>query len=108
MRRLKAEYPAEGWALVQTNHFQNGWLGRTRAWEALLEEWEDGQLSEVQPRGDGVFPFGGLRKANLWSVLRGETRQHELVGMTTEAELPAEGWGDRMLPSQTPQLNRSN
>eukprot|EP01052_Picozoa_sp_SAG31_P001934 SAG31_NODE_65_length_28565_cov_8.402914_15_plen_62_part_00 len=59
--------------------FQEGWLGRTRAWDAILEEWQAGELGVVTPRGDAMFAFGGLRSINDWAIERGEQRQRELV-----------------------------
>eukprot|EP01052_Picozoa_sp_SAG31_P015247 SAG31_NODE_975_length_10623_cov_7.244964_6_plen_108_part_00 len=97
LRRLKAEYPEESWQLQEPSLFWNIWIAYTRAWEALLAEWDAGELGTVQPHGRGSWPFAALPSVNRWSIRRGEARQRELVGMTTEAELPAEGWGDRVL-----------
>eukprot|EP01052_Picozoa_sp_SAG31_P038171 SAG31_NODE_5050_length_2775_cov_2.843423_1_plen_127_part_00 len=97
LRRLKAKFPKELWQYYEPSAFWYFWVAYSQAWEAILAEWDAGELSSVQPRGWGRWPFEGLKSSNQWSLQRGEARQRELIGMTAEADLPVEVWGNRML-----------
>eukprot|EP01052_Picozoa_sp_SAG31_P037438 SAG31_NODE_4834_length_2918_cov_1.628946_2_plen_108_part_00 len=94
--RLKAKYPQESWDVLDASIFWPTWLAYTRSWEAVLAEWDAGELGTLRPCGQTRWPFAGLRRLNDWSITRGEARQRELVGMTAEVELPEIAFGDRV------------
>ena len=62
----------------------------------MLAEWDAGELGIVQPRGQSRWPLAGLRMLNGWSIMQGEARQRDLVGMTAEAELHHEVFANRL------------
>lgn len=97
--RLNANHPRENWNKQPSILYRYYWFGQTRAWESMLAEWDADELEAVQPRGQNGFPYAGFSSINDWAIKRGEARQRELIGMTAEAELPAEGFQDRIVPT---------
>lgn len=73
------------------------WISRTRAWKAILAEWEAGEHLNCVPRGDSSIAWAGLESLISWAINRGEARQRELIGMTAEQELPTEELSDRLI-----------
>ena len=53
-----------------------------RAWDGVLAEWDAGRLNVLYPPGH-MMPFLGMLKLIIWSKQRGETKQHELIGMSS-------------------------
>ena len=60
------------------------WYGRKCAWEALVAEWEGGDVSVVSPPG-AFLPLAGMKAINEYAIMRGQELQRELIGC---AELP--------------------
>eukprot|EP01051_Picozoa_sp_SAG22_P007159 SAG22_NODE_494_length_9810_cov_2.202966_4_plen_114_part_00 len=64
----------------------NGIMDKTiayaRAWDRVLAEWDVGRLELLYPP-QHMLPFLALYKFNNWSKERGETKQHELIGMSS-------------------------
>ena len=53
-----------------------------RAWDRVLAEWDAGRLDVLFPPHH-MMPWSGLAKWNVWSRERGETKQEELIGMSS-------------------------
>eukprot|EP01051_Picozoa_sp_SAG22_P001148 SAG22_NODE_42_length_25431_cov_5.091580_6_plen_128_part_01 len=53
-----------------------------RAWDRVLAEWDVGRLELLYPPSH-MMPYLALVKFNMWSTERGETKQHELIGMSS-------------------------
>eukprot|EP01052_Picozoa_sp_SAG31_P020157 SAG31_NODE_1503_length_8079_cov_5.930827_6_plen_246_part_00 len=53
-----------------------------RAWDRVLAEWDAGRLDTLRPPNH-MLPGMALYKFVLWSRERGETKQHELIGMSS-------------------------
>ena len=53
-----------------------------RAWDGVLAEWDAGRLDVLFPPCH-MMPFLAMLKLNTWSKQRGETKQHELIGMSS-------------------------
>eukprot|EP01052_Picozoa_sp_SAG31_P010364 SAG31_NODE_567_length_14028_cov_4.022328_3_plen_109_part_00 len=102
-RRLQAKFPADAWHILVPAFYRHCWLAYTRMWHALVAEWDAGEVATVQPCGAMLYPIGGLRSVNDWSIKRGETRQRELIGMTAEVEVPTDTWAERLLSSSSTQ-----
>ena len=64
------------------NHFADNTVNYARAWDRVLAEWDAGRLDVLFPPSH-MFPWSGLWKFNIWSKERGETKQHELIGMSS-------------------------
>eukprot|EP01052_Picozoa_sp_SAG31_P037363 SAG31_NODE_4813_length_2941_cov_5.007741_2_plen_523_part_00 len=56
-------------------------VGYARAWDGVLVEWDAGRLDVLFPPSH-MMPFLAMYKLNTWSKERGETKQHELIGMS--------------------------
>ena len=99
VQRLKTKYPDEAWQFLPPSLYRSGWVAYTWGWEAVLAEWDAGELGTMQPGGCRRWPMAGFRGINRWSTERGEARQRELIGMTAEAKPPvgAEAAVDRIL-----------
>mgnify|MGYP007134750371 CR=1 FL=1 len=54
----------------------------TRAWDGVLAEWDAGRLDVLFPPCH-MMPYLAIAKLNTWSKERGETKQHELIGMSS-------------------------
>eukprot|EP01052_Picozoa_sp_SAG31_P022574 SAG31_NODE_1800_length_7238_cov_4.818602_10_plen_222_part_00 len=121
---LEERFQDMGWSTLPPNFFHEMWIAWTGAWRLLLAEWEQGDLSAVQPGGAAWNTHGGLKAVNDWSIARGEQRQQELIGtclshgtvmlaercraridkfgafgdagMTAQTELPPDAWGNRV------------
>ena len=48
----------------------------------MLAEWDAGRFDVWYPPSH-MMPWSGLHKFNTWSKERGETKQHELIGMSS-------------------------
>ena len=57
-------------------------IAYARAWDRVLAEWDTGRLDVLYPPGH-MMPFRAVRKLNDWSMAQGETKQQELIGMST-------------------------
>eukprot|EP01051_Picozoa_sp_SAG22_P006765 SAG22_NODE_454_length_10311_cov_4.304446_1_plen_590_part_00 len=57
-------------------------VANARAWDRVLAEWDAGRLEVLFPPNH-MMPFLGLHKLNTWSREQGETKQHELIGMSS-------------------------
>eukprot|EP01052_Picozoa_sp_SAG31_P006622 SAG31_NODE_306_length_17979_cov_7.825447_9_plen_254_part_00 len=53
-----------------------------RAWDRVLAEWEAGRLDSLYPPSH-MMPISAQLKFITWSRQRGETKQHELIGMSS-------------------------
>ena len=53
-----------------------------RAWDGVLAEWDAGRLDVLFPPCH-MMPFLAMHRLNTWSKERGETKQHELIGMSS-------------------------
>ena len=53
-----------------------------RAWGRVLAEWDAGRLDLLFPPHH-MMPYTGLVKFITWSKERGETKQQELIGMSS-------------------------
>jgi hypothetical protein len=53
-----------------------------RAWDGVLAEWDAGRLDVLFPPCH-MIPFLAILKLMTWSRQRGETKQHELIGMSS-------------------------
>ena len=53
-----------------------------RAWDGVLAEWDAGRLDVLFPPCH-MMPWLAMIKLNTWSKQRGETKQHELIGMSS-------------------------
>jgi hypothetical protein len=74
-------FPAHGKGDTPNNIVDNV-LAYTRAWDGVLAEWDAGRLDVLFPPSH-MMPFLALYKLNTWSRQRGETKQHELIGMSS-------------------------
>ena len=52
-----------------------------RAWDGVLAEWDAGRLDVLFPPSY-MLPWLATVKLNHWSKERGETKQHQLIGMS--------------------------
>ena len=52
------------------------------AWDGVLAEWDAGRLDVLFP-SSYMMPYLAMLKLNIWSKERGETKQHELIGMSS-------------------------
>ena len=59
-----------------TRFYREYWWGRTRAWEALVAEWEGGDVSVVSPPG-AHLPLAGMKAINEYAIVRGQGLQRE-------------------------------
>jgi hypothetical protein len=64
------------------NYFADGTVNYVWAWDRVLAEWDAGRL-DVLFSPSHIMSFWGLLKFNVWSKERGETKQHELIGMSS-------------------------
>ena len=48
----------------------------------MLAEWDAGRLDVLFPPCH-MLPWSAMVKLNTWSRQRGETKQHELIGMSS-------------------------
>ena len=74
------------WSFLSNNTFATMWLGYTSSWETVLDQWNDGNYSNIRP-GSPSLPFAGFFQLIRWSEQRAEQKQAELIGMTAEAEV---------------------
>ena len=85
------EAPSSEW-LVETfpghssrstpNNIVDNVVCYARAWDGVLAEWDSGRLDVLFPPSH-MMPYLALLKLNSWSKERGETKQHELIGMSS-------------------------
>ena len=64
--------------------FPNVWYSYTASFERVLEEWSSGNFESVHP-GYGLA-LGALFRMLTWSQEQAETKQAELIGMSTVVE----------------------
>ena len=67
---------------VSPNTIVDSVVGYARAWDGVLTEWDAGQLDVLFPPSH-MMPYLAMAKFNTWSKQRGETKQHELIGMSS-------------------------
>lgn len=65
-----------------SNNFVDNVVAYARAWGRVLAEWDAGRLDVLFPPHH-MMPYLGLMKFNSWSKARGETKQQELIGMSS-------------------------
>ena len=53
-----------------------------RVWDGVLAEWDAGRFDVLFPPCH-MMPFSAMLKLNTWSKQRGETKQHQLIGMSS-------------------------
>eukprot|EP01052_Picozoa_sp_SAG31_P021982 SAG31_NODE_1727_length_7429_cov_4.342701_3_plen_281_part_00 len=96
---MDEHFPAGLWYLNPTRMFRTYFQARAQAWEAQVAEWDGGDLGSMFPPGDFAASTG-LAAITEWAIARGHQRQRELIGMTAQAEVPVEAYGDRTTISQ--------
>ena len=74
-------FPGHG-GTDSSNNFADNVVAYARAWGRVLAEWDTGQLDVLFPPHH-MMPCLGLMKLNNWSKERGETKQQELIGMSS-------------------------
>ena len=62
------------------------WLGYTSSWETVLDQWNDGNYSNIRP-GSPNLPFAGFFQLIRWSEQRAEQKQAELDAIKAESRL---------------------
>eukprot|EP01052_Picozoa_sp_SAG31_P022755 SAG31_NODE_1828_length_7159_cov_58.418980_5_plen_704_part_00 len=78
---MSLKFPEGYWNTNPTRYYREFWYATTHAWEALVAEWESGDVSAFRPHGSAAFmPFAGVKAINDWAIARGEQRQRELIG----------------------------
>ena len=78
---LLETFPAHGKGNSPNNIVDNV-VVYARAWDGVLAEWDAGRLDVLFPPCH-MMPFLAMMKLNNWSKERGETKQHELIGMSS-------------------------
>eukprot|EP01052_Picozoa_sp_SAG31_P050216 SAG31_NODE_11360_length_1039_cov_1.084043_1_plen_217_part_10 len=76
---MEEQFPHGKWNQNHTRFYHDWWYGRKRAWEALIAEWQSGNLSVISPPG-ALLPLRALVAMNEWTILRGQELQRELIG----------------------------
>eukprot|EP01052_Picozoa_sp_SAG31_P025677 SAG31_NODE_2266_length_6056_cov_4.832466_1_plen_540_part_00 len=116
---MEEHFSGGNWYTNPTRMYRQQWSARKRAWEALVAEWEGGDLSVVSPPS-AIMPLSGLKAINEYAIMRGEQLQRELIGckaflqcflasvqcvhahreclrrMTAHAEVPVEAYSARV------------
>eukprot|EP01052_Picozoa_sp_SAG31_P011026 SAG31_NODE_615_length_13521_cov_43.196916_3_plen_91_part_00 len=77
---LYSKYPEMGWDIISPTFFLIVWKIRTQQWEAVVQEWDQGDFGSVLPSKAAYFPLGGLTSINAWAISRGEEQQRVLIG----------------------------
>ena len=67
---------------ITRNGIVDNAVGYARAWDGVLAEWDAGRFDVLYPACH-MMPWLALLKLNSWSKERGETKQHELIGMSS-------------------------
>eukprot|EP01052_Picozoa_sp_SAG31_P022250 SAG31_NODE_1761_length_7326_cov_2.101148_2_plen_305_part_00 len=109
---LQSKFPHCFWHFNRPTMFREIWDGRKRLWEALLAEWEGGEIGRIVPSGvgpcmnvlrshknpstdvrvalscysnmiKGAIPMAGMLAINDWAIANGQERQRELIGCET-------------------------
>ena len=78
---LLETFPAHGKANTP-NSIVDAVVAYAQAWDGVLAEWDAGRLDVLFPPCH-MMPFSAMLKLNIWSKERGETKQHELIGMSS-------------------------
>ena len=78
---LLETFPAHSKA-NSANNIVDSVVGYARAWDGVLAEWDAGRLDVLFPPCH-MMPYLAMFKLNTWSKERGETKQHELIGMSS-------------------------
>ena len=78
---LLETFPAHGKANSPSIIVDN-LVAYARAWDGVLAEWDAGRLDVLFPPCH-MMPWLAMLKLNTWSKQRGETKQHELIGMSS-------------------------
>jgi hypothetical protein len=78
---LLETFPAHGKGNTP-NNIVDSVVAYARAWDGVLAEWDAGRLDVLFPPCH-MMPFLALVKLNTWSKERGETKQQELIGMSS-------------------------
>ena len=84
------EVPSSEWLMetfaghssrISANTIVDSAVSYARAWDGVLAEWDAGRLDVLFPPSY-MMPWLAMSKFNNWSKERGETKQHELIGMS--------------------------
>eukprot|EP01052_Picozoa_sp_SAG31_P033649 SAG31_NODE_3830_length_3842_cov_2.970345_2_plen_271_part_00 len=65
------------------NQIMDSLVGYALAWNRVLADWSAGHRLDVLHPPNHMMPFISLAKFNHWSRERGEAKQHELIGMSS-------------------------
>ena len=76
---MQEHFPEEYWQVNPARFHRDYWCGRKRAWEALVAEWEGGDVSVVSPPG-AFLPLAGMKAINEYAIMRGQELQRDLIG----------------------------
>ena len=82
---LKQTYPDMSWRTYSNAIFIQTWFQCTFSFERILAEWSGGNFKSVH-LGTGQ-PIGAMYRTLAWSQERLETKQAELIGMTTVTKI---------------------
>jgi hypothetical protein len=64
------------------NQIVDNFVAYAHAWDGVLAEWDAGRLDVLFPPCH-MMPLLAMVKLNIWSKQRGETKQHELIVMSS-------------------------
>ena len=78
---LLETFPAHGEG-SSPNNIVDSVVAYAQAWDGVLAEWDAGRLDVLFPPCH-MMPFLAMMKLNTWSKQRGETKLHELIGMSS-------------------------
>ena len=81
---LEKTYPEMSWRAVTNSAFLQHWYTYTLSFERILAEWSDGNFESIRP--SMAQPLGAMIRTVAWSQERAESKQAELIGMTTVTE----------------------
>eukprot|EP01052_Picozoa_sp_SAG31_P000485 SAG31_NODE_14_length_37953_cov_109.719660_19_plen_583_part_00 len=82
---LKGVFPHMSWGTFDNAIFVQQWYAYTLSFERVLSEWSDSNFGSVRPAHPQ--PQGGMMRTVSRSQEQAETRQAELIGMTSVTEI---------------------
>eukprot|EP01052_Picozoa_sp_SAG31_P010755 SAG31_NODE_597_length_13674_cov_3.402947_16_plen_296_part_00 len=81
MEWLEKKFPDISWKVIGTTFFIQWWFAYVASTDRVLSEWSSGNFSSCRP--GAPLPYSGMVQTVLWAQQRAQTKQAELIGMTS-------------------------